>query len=162
MTNQQSSSLPGTDLFTRIWSDFAAQMMQSGMAFAPDRKPPEVSREMRSAMIKAWSDYCDQFMRSADFLEMMKQSLSASLQARKQMNDFLGQMQHEFQNSSRQDVDQMAASLQHVERRIIDRLEDLASQIDRLEQRLLRVESKATDAAKKPKKGRDKARDREA
>ena len=82
MNDQPDSFFPGPDVFTRAWSDFATQMMQAGMAFTPNKTPPEAARDMRNTMLSAWSDYCDQFMRSPEFLNMMKQSLSASVQAR--------------------------------------------------------------------------------
>ena len=95
---------------------------------------------MRSAMFKAWSEYCDQFMRSAEFLEMMKQSLTGSVQMRRQLNDYLGQVHHEFQGPSRQDVDQVLASLRQLQRRLEESTEPIAARLDEISRRLDELE----------------------
>ncbi len=143
MNEQTSNFFPGADIFTRMWSDFASKSMGAGVAFTPNSTPPEAARQMRSAMFQAWTEYCDQFMRSAEFLDMMKQSLAASIQARKQLNDFLGQVHHEFQGVSRQDMDQIMLSLRHLERRLLDSLERVSGQLDDLGQRLNKLENRS-------------------
>lgn len=136
MNDGNSSFFPAADMFTRAWSDLASKMMGVGMAYAPESTPPDAARQMRSAMFKAWSEYFDQFMRSADFLDMMKQSMTGSVQARRQMNDFLGQLRHEFQGTSRQDIDQVLASLRQLERRLAEHTEPLADRLDEISRRL--------------------------
>jgi hypothetical protein len=143
------------DLFTKMWSDFTAQMMRTGMAFTPDRTPPEMNQEMRSAMFKAWGEFLDQFMRSPDVLHAMQQSMGASLKARKQWNDFMGQMQHGFQLATRQDVDQILSSVHHAERRIIDRIEELSEQLETLEERLKATEKAKNKSGSTKKKNED-------
>jgi hypothetical protein len=148
--DQNGAAAP--DLFTKMWSDFTAQMMRAGMAFTPNRTPSDMTQEMRSAMFKAWGEYLDQFMRSPDFLEAMQRSLGTSLKARKQWNDFMGQMQHGLQIATRQDVDQILSSLHHAERRIIDRIEELTEQMEALEGKLEASEKGKNKSGGKKKK----------
>jgi predicted nuclease with TOPRIM domain len=96
---------------------------------------------------------CDEFMRSPQFQEVMKQSLNNSIQFRKQLNDFLGRMQHEFQGTSRQDVDSLMQVMEHVERRVTDSFERLSERLDELNERLERVE-KPKPARKKTSRNR--------
>ena len=131
---------PAPDLFTKMWSDFMTQMMSAGMNFTPDRTPVDMTREMRSAMFKAWSDQLDQFLRSPDFLRVMQQSMNASLKARQQWNDIVGQMQHGFQLATRQDIDQVLSSIHHAERRIIDRIEEMEEQLESLDSKIEALE----------------------
>jgi hypothetical protein len=131
---------PGADAFTKIWGDFARKMGAAGVAFAPEATTSEASRQVRTAMIRAMSEACDEFMRAPQFQDMMKQSLSTSIQFRKQLNDFLGRIHHEFQGTSRQDVDQLMEVIGHVERRITDGVERLSSRLDELGARLERME----------------------
>jgi hypothetical protein len=141
MTNDSAAGFfPTADMFTRAWSDFASKMMGAGLAFTPDSTPPDAARQMRSAMFQAWSDYFDQFMRSAEFLDMMKQSLTAATQMRRQMNDFLGQVQHDFQGASRQDLDQVIASLRNLERHVTDSTEQISAHLEKLSRRLDKLE----------------------
>src|SRR5690242_1979473 len=106
--------------FMRMWSDLASKMMTAGMPFSPESTPPEAARDYRDAMLKYWGDFWQQFLRSPAFLDMMRQSLDASVQARKQFNDYFGQMHHDFQGVSRQDIDQLMRALRHVEQRSVD------------------------------------------
>lgn len=152
MSDNENPFFPGADMFTRAWSDFASQMMKAGVAFTPDSAPPQAAKEIRSAMFKAWGDYCDQFMRSPEFLDMMKQSLSVSVQARKQLNDFLGQVQHDFQGASRQDVDQLMLSFRRLERRIVDEMERLTDKLGDLATRLDQIQQDLDDRGKDGKK----------
>lgn len=140
MGENRQEIFPGADAFTRMWTEFASQMMASGMGFSPQSTPPEAARQARSTMFRAWNEYCDQFMRSGEFLEAMKTSLDGAMQARRQLNEFLGQMQHEFQGASRQDVDQLMASLEHLERRIVDESERISSRLDELAERVEKLE----------------------
>ena len=139
---------PGADLFTNMWEDLASKMGAAGMAFAPAGPLSNASRQARTAMFKAMSEACDEFMRAPQFQDMMKQSLSASIQFRKQLNDWLGRVHHEFQGTSRQDVDQLMEVIGHVERRITDSVERLSSRMDQLNARLERLE-RAKSAGKR-------------
>jgi hypothetical protein len=144
---------PGADPFTKMWEDFASRMGAAGMAFAPEGPLSNASRQARTAMFKAMSEACDEFMRAPQFQDMMEQSLSASIQFRKQLNDFLGRMHHEFQGTSRQDVDQLMEVIGHVERRITDSVERLSSRVDNLSARLERMEqSKPTGRKAGPRR----------
>jgi hypothetical protein len=136
------------DAFTKLWGELAEKMWTAGVAFAPGASAPEASRQVRAAMFKAMSDACDEFMRAPQFQEMLKQSLKQSIQFRKQLNDFLGRMQHEFQGTSRQDVDHLMQVMGHVERRITDSFERLSSRLDELSSRLERIEKSRTAGKK--------------
>lgn len=118
--------------FAQMWSDFAMKMMSSGMAANPGSPPPQAAREMRSAMFRAMSEQCEQFMRSPAFLDSMKQSLGAAVELRTQLNDFLNQVHHEMQSVSRDDVDTIMLTIRHFESRVLDRLEQLEQRIDAL------------------------------
>ncbi|HOB76738.1 MAG TPA: hypothetical protein PKG54_19680 [Phycisphaerae bacterium] len=136
MTSGQNGSTAGVDAFTRMWTDFATRMMSAGMSFSPDSPPPEIARNMRGAMFQAMSRYAEEFMQSPQFLEAMKQSMDMGVQFRKMVNDFLGRVQFELQGVTRGDVDALVTRLKHMETRILDRLDDLAARLERLDEQL--------------------------
>lgn len=136
--------------FTKMWADFASRMAQAGMAFSPGDAPPDAARAMRDAALGAMGEYCEKLMRSPEFLETLKQSMAASIEMRKQLNEFLGRMHHEMQAPSRQDVDQLMLALGHLEHRIVDRLERLEDRLGGLESRLRRDKPAQTREAAKP------------
>jgi hypothetical protein len=81
-----------------------SKLMQTAFSLSPEA-PPEVMREIRSgipqALAKSWED----FMRSPQFLEGMNQWMDQAISFRKMSNDFMANVRHEMQGTSRQDVD---------------------------------------------------------
>jgi hypothetical protein len=136
MSSGQNGATAGVDAFTRMWTDFATRMMSAGMSFSPDSPPPEIARNMRSAMFQAMSRYAEEFLQSPQFLEAMKQSMDMGVQFRQMVNDFLGRVQFEMQGVTRSDVDALVTRLKHMETRILDRLGDLADRLERLEEQM--------------------------
>jgi hypothetical protein len=126
----------------RIWSETAAKMMQAGAAWSPPwmaaaaapvaPPPPDVPRQLRAAMTEAWAQWWDQYLRSPQFLEMMKGSLEASTQGRKQFNEWLGSVHHQLQGVSRQDLDEVLSSLRRVEERLLAAIEAAAAEVRQL------------------------------
>jgi hypothetical protein len=140
MTDYTKGMQGTADAFNRMWIDFATEMAQAGFSFSPDNKPPETAKNMRNAFFKAMSEYCDQAMRSPEFLEGMKESMKHSMAFRKQMNDFFGRVHHEMQGVSRQDLDQMMLALRHVENRVVDSVERIADTLEGICKRVNKVE----------------------
>ena len=144
------------NLFTKMWTDMGSKLMDAGMASPPGMPTPDGARQMRTAFFRAWADYCDELMRSPEFLETMKQSMAGAVEFRRQLNESLGKMHHEFQGTSRQDVDHLMQSMAHVERRVLNAVEGLSDQLEEVNARLDALEGAAgTGAARKrpaPKK----------
>ncbi len=124
------------NLFTKMWTDMGSKLMDAGMASPPGMPTPDGARQMRTAFFRAWSDYCDELMRSPEFLETMKQSMAGAVEFRRQLNESLGKMHHEFQGTSRQDVDHLMQSMAHVERRVLNAVEGLADRLEEVNARL--------------------------
>lgn len=120
--------------FAKFWADFTGKMAAAGFTMPAGGTPPESARQMQSAVLRALADACDEYLRSPQFQESMKQSLAASVQFRRQMNDWLGRMHHEFQGPSRQDIDQLMQVMERLERRTSDGFDRLSARIDALEQ----------------------------
>ena len=120
----------------RMWTDMATKMMSAAQSLSPETPAPEAARDLRSAMLGAWTDAWNQYLRSPDFLEWMRRSVDIAVQGRKQVNDWLGQMQHEMQAVSRQDLDQLMRAMRHIEQRSVDGLERISDQLDDLAERI--------------------------
>jgi hypothetical protein len=130
----------GANQLMGLWWDLASNMTRAMMAVSPQQTPPEAFRQIRSAQLGAWGEYVQQLMRTPEFLDVMKQWTTASVQFRKQWSDFFGQLQHEFQGASRQDVDQLMLSMRHLERRIVEGVEQVSIQLEDLESRMASLE----------------------
>jgi len=123
---------PG-DAFTSFWSDFMSKLgMPAGMAAAV---PPtaDLNEQMKTAFFEALSRYCDEFMRSEQFLTAMRQSMDGALAFRQQLDRFLTSTIRAGQQPAREDTDHLLLVLRSMEERVMDRLEDLDRRLGRLE-----------------------------
>jgi hypothetical protein len=99
---------------------------------------------MRQSFFDAWARSCDDFMRSDQFLEMMKRSMDGALAFRKQMNEFLTRALGEGQMPSRQDTDAIMDVLRSFQERVLDQLESLSQRVEALERRAVEPPAAAT------------------
>ena len=102
-------------------------------------------------------------MRSPEFLDSWKKAMDSAIQFRHQMNQALGKMHHEFQGTSRQDIDQLMMALTHLERRVVDevdrstkRIDEIADRIGALEEKLSVLEAGEGSAPKSKSKKESK------
>jgi hypothetical protein len=107
-------------------------MMQAAFSGPGNTPPPDVLRQMRAGIFQALAQSWEEFMRSPQFLEGMKQWMDHAIQFRKMTNDFMGKVRHEFQAPSRDDVDTIMLTVQHMEKRLLDRIDQLTAEIQTL------------------------------
>lgn len=119
-----------------MWADLATKMATAGLSAAPDVPPQQAARQVRAAVFEAMSQSADRYMRSPQFLELTRTSLDASLQFREQFNEFLTKLRHEMQGVARQDVQSVLAGVHQMERRVMERLDELDKRLDDLAARL--------------------------
>ena len=145
--------------FQKIWMESLSKMMQAGFSFGPNAPPPELLKQMRSgifeALAKTWEDY----MRSPQFLEGMKQWMDGAIAFRKMTNDFMAKVRNEMQSPSRDDIDHVMIAVRHMEKRLLDRIEELAVRVNDLNLLLANGQAKrpATRAKAKTTKRRTTA-----
>ena len=121
--------------FQKIWMDSMSKIMQTAFTFGSNSPPPDVLREIRSGIFRALAQSWEEFMRSPQFLESMKQWMDNAINLRKMSNDFMAKIRNEMQAPSRDDIDTVMLTVRHMEKRLLDRMEDLASQISALNNR---------------------------
>jgi ABC-type transporter Mla subunit MlaD len=123
---------------TNVWAEFATKLATAGLTMDPSaaNSPPDAARNMRDATLSAMSQHAQQFMRSEQFLDMMKKSMDASINWQRQMNEFLTKAHHSTQSVAQSDVDDLHRSVRHLEQRTLDQIEQLASKLDQMSERL--------------------------
>jgi hypothetical protein len=110
--------------------------MQAAFAAGPNSAPPEVLKQIRSGIFQALAESWEEFMRSPQFLEGMKQWMETAINFRKLSNDFMSKIRNEMQAPSREDVDTILLNVHHIEKRLLDRLDELSAQVKHLNQKL--------------------------
>ena len=125
-----------TAAFQRIWVDSASKIMQAAFTAGPNSAPPEILKQIRGGIFQALAESWEEFMRSPQFLEGMKQWMESAINFRKLSNDFMSKVRNEMQAPSRDDVDTIMLNIHHIEKRLLDRLDELSTLVTQLNQQL--------------------------
>ena len=141
MKTDMNAGFEQAQLMTNAWMQMAMRMMSAGMKITPDQPPSETQRQMRDASLSVMGEQTDAYLRSPPFLGMMKQSLDASIAFKRQLNELFTQAQHSVEGVARQDVDTLLLSVSHMERRVLDRIENLCERLETVSRRLDAMES---------------------
>jgi hypothetical protein len=135
MNNTSETTLDQTEAFQKIWLESMSKLMQTAFTFGQGSPPPEILRQIRSGILQALAQSWDEFLRSPQFLEGTKQWMDQAIAFRKTSNDFMAHVRNEFQSTSRDDIDTVLLAVQHMEQRVLDRVEELSAKVDSLRER---------------------------
>lgn len=134
--------------FQKLWTDTFANMAGVWSQFSPGSPPSDEMRKMRGGMLKVLAETWDEYMRTPQFMEMMKASLNGALDLKRLAREGMNQVHAQFENPSKNDIDDVLLAVRHGERRLLDRLEGLDDRvakldekIDKLDQRIKRQEN---------------------
>lgn len=122
--------------FQKIWMDSMSKLMQTAFTFGTNSPPPDVLKQIRAGIFQALAQSWEEFMRSPQFLESMKQWMDNAINFRKMSNDFMAKVRNEMQSPSRDDIDTVMLTVRHMEKRLLDRMENLSLKIADLTSRL--------------------------
>ena len=120
--------------FQKMWVDSAGKMFQAAFTVTPNSPPPEILKQIRSGILTALAQSWDEFMRSPQFLDAMKQWMEQAITFRKMTTDFLTKMRNDVQAPTRDDTDSLMLNIRHMEKRVLDRLEELSAAVAALKQ----------------------------
>jgi DNA repair exonuclease SbcCD ATPase subunit len=132
----QHGPADGLPPWMRLWCNMAAEAMEASQAWAGATSSPEAVRQARSNLFNAWSDAWEKQFRSTFFATAAKQALSGGAEVRKQVQEFLDQINRELRLAGRVDVDQLTSAVRRVEQRLSDQLEEVSARLDALAERL--------------------------
>lgn len=115
--------------YQKIWAETVGKIMQTAISLPPNAAPPDVLRQMRGGVFQGLAKSWDEFLRSPQFLEGMRQWLENAVIIRKMTNDFLTRTHHEMQGTAHADIDTIMLAVRHMEQRVLDRLEKIEQHI---------------------------------
>jgi len=119
--------------FQKIWLETMSRMMQAAACtISPDSPPPEMMRQVRTGTFQALAATWEEFMRSPQFLEGVRQWMENAITFRKLSNDFMARVRTELQAPSRDDIDSVMLTVRHMEKRLLDRLDELSADASEL------------------------------
>jgi hypothetical protein len=140
MNDSIEKSFDQVAAFQKLWLDSFADMASIWTQFSPSSPPSDELRKMRSGMLKVLAETWDEYMRTPQFMQLMKASLNGVLDLKRMARDGLNRVHDQFENTTKQDIDGVLMAVRHVERRILDRLEGIEERVTNLDDRLETVD----------------------
>jgi hypothetical protein len=144
--------------FQKLWMDSLANMTSVWSQFSADSPPADEMRKMRGGMMRVLAETWDTYLRTPQFMEMMKASLDGALDLKRLARDGMNRVHEQLEQPSKNDIDDVLMAIRHVERRLLDRLEGLDDRVANLDEKVDKVEqriSKPTAATRKRTGGSD-------
>src|SRR5215468_7423510 len=123
MSDNMNKALDQVAAFQKLWLDSFANMASIWSQFSPGSSPSDELRKMRGGMLKVLAETWDEYMRTPQFMEMMKASLNGALDLKRMARDGINRVHEQFENPSKEDINDLLLAVRHVERRLLDRLE---------------------------------------
>ena len=128
-------------VFQKLWMDSFTEMAGVWSQFSASSPPVDEMRKMRGGMLKVLAETWDEYMRTPQFLEIMKASLNGALDLKRLAREGMNRVHEQLENPSKQDVDDVLLAIRHVERRLLDRLEGLDDRVANLNDRIDNVDN---------------------
>jgi len=163
MSDNMNDTFEQAAAFQKLWMDSFGKMANVWSEFSPGSPPPEEMRKMRSGMLKALSGTWDEFMRTPQFMEMMKASLNGGLDLKRMAREGLNKVHEQFETPSKEDIDSVLLAIRHIDRRLLERLEgvgdnvlNIAEQLEKIEKLLGKLDERINQIDKRieePSKG---------
>ncbi len=154
MSGENNSPTGDPGDMMRHWFEMASQTAEACQQWTVNQVSAETMRQGRANVLKMWSEYWEQLLRSSSFLGVEKQCMAGNLEYRKRMHEFLGQLHHEMQLATAPDIDQLMRTLRRMSEdqqerheEILKRLDEMAAQMGALAERLDAREKSAPPAA---------------
>jgi uncharacterized coiled-coil protein SlyX len=122
--------------FQKLWMDSFTEMAGVWSQYSAGSPPVDEMRKMRGGMLKVLAETWDEYMRTPQFMEMMKASLNGALDLRRLAREGMNRVHEQFENPSKQDMDDVLLAIRHVERRLLDRLEGLDDRVANVNERI--------------------------
>src|SRR5215470_4431928 len=136
MSDNMNKALDQVAAFQKLWLDSFANMASIWSQFSPGSPPSDELRKMRGGMLKVLAETWDEYMRTPQFMEMMKASLNGALDLKRMAREGMNRFHEQLENPSKNDIDDLLLAIRHVERRLLERLEGLDERVGELNEKI--------------------------
>ena len=122
--------------FQKMWMDSVTGMTRVWSEYSPQKPPPEELKKVRQGVLqvitKTWEDY----MRSPEFLKAMRDTMNNSIQWQKWNKENSRKFHKAVGGASKEDMEGVMIAIQHVERRVLDCLDDMQANVSKVQAEL--------------------------
>ena len=128
--------------FQKLWMDSFADMTGVWSQFSAGSPPIDEMRKMRGGMLKVLAETWEEYMRTPQFLEMMKASMNGALDLKRVAREGMNRLHEQLENPSKNDIDDLLLAIRHAERRLLERLEGLDERVGELNEKIEKVDQR--------------------
>jgi len=130
--------------FAKLWSDSCSRLMQAAMAYSPETASPELLRQIRGGLFQALSQSWQEYMRSPQFLQGMKQLMDQAVAFRKFSAELMTKTRHATEGVAQEDLEDLRFIVGQMESRLARHLESLSAQISQLQKEFQQIRRTVT------------------
>jgi hypothetical protein len=148
MSDNMNKGFDQVAAFQKLWTDSFLKMTSVWSQFSPGSPPTDEMRKMRGGMLQVLAETWDEYMRTPQFMELMKASMNGALDLKRMAREGMNRVHEQFENPTKENIDDVLLAIRHVERRLLDRLEglddrvaNLDDKIDQIDQRIAKQEN---------------------
>jgi hypothetical protein len=142
MSDNMNKGFDQVAAFQKLWTDSFLKMASVWSQFSPSSPPSDEMRKMRGGMLQALAETWDEYMRTPQFMEMMKASMNGVLDLKRMAREGMNRVHEQFESPSKENIDDVLMAIRHVERRLLDRLEGLNNQVANLDEKIDQVDQR--------------------
>jgi hypothetical protein len=142
MSDNTNKGFDQVAAFQKLWTDSFLKMASVWSQFSPGSPPTDEMRKMRGGMLQILAETWDEYMRTPQFLELMKASMNGALDLKRMAREGMNRVHEQFENPSRENIDDVLLAIRHVERRLLDRLEGLDDRVANLREKIDQVDER--------------------
>ena len=128
--------------FQKLWMDSFADMTGVWSQFSASSPPIDEMRKMRGGMLNVLAETWEEYMRTPQFLEIMKASLNGALDLKRVAREGMNRLHEQLENPSKNDIDDLLLAIRHAERRLLERLEGLDERVGELNEKIEKVDQR--------------------
>src|SRR5208337_3295860 len=140
MSDNMNKAFDQAAAFQKLWTESLVNMASVWSQYSPVSPPVDEIRKMRGGMLKVLGETWDEYMRTPQFMELMKASLNGALDLKRMAREGMNRAHEQFENPSKEDIDGVLMAIRHVERRLLDRLEGLDERVANLDEKIDKVD----------------------
>ena len=133
MEEKIKDNLEQAAAFQKMWMDTMSGVSRVWGTYSPEKPPPEQLKDMRNQTFRAMSSSWEEFMKTPQFMQVMRDSMNNGMAWKAASKDGINRMHDSFQTVAKKDVDGVLLAIRHVEKRVLDRIETLQDNISELE-----------------------------
>ncbi|MBV8281867.1 MAG: hypothetical protein JO347_07360 [Candidatus Eremiobacteraeota bacterium] len=148
MSNDMNKGFEQVAAFQKLWLDSFAKMADVWSQYSAGSPPFDEMRKMRGGMLQVLAEIWDEYMRTPQFMEIMKASLNGALDLKHIAREGMNRVHEQIETVSKQDIDDVLLAIRHVERRLLERLEGLDERVANLDEKIDEVDQRIADQEK--------------